>query len=241
MDRVTFNNAILSEGELNAMSIDSLRLLVEQFPYFQTARILLLKKLKDEDNIAFDRELKKSAVCIWDRAKLYVYLNAFVKGGERSALPELSLITTSGRKVDNVSASYSSEADTTFNYLFLSEEENTDSSDYAKTESEEVLGSANSDKILESEWSLIEQFTNLENVRIKPPRDQSQVPQGNLAAGSIVENNSILTETLAKIYVKQKKYDKAISIFRSLSLKFPDKNAYFAAQIEELDILLKNS
>ncbi|MBR6252160.1 MAG: hypothetical protein IKR17_13360 [Bacteroidales bacterium] len=48
------------------------------------------------------------------------------------------------------------------------------------------------------------------------------------------EQPSILTETLARIYIKQHKYDKAINIFSKLKLKNPDKSAYFAAQISEL-------
>jgi hypothetical protein len=80
--------------------------------------------MKDEENLAFDRELKKSAVFIGDRAKLYVYLHAFSSGKIMSeALPELSLVTTGGERDDSVSASYTGSEDATFNYLFLSEEE----------------------------------------------------------------------------------------------------------------------
>lgn len=48
------------------------------------------------------------------------------------------------------------------------------------------------------------------------------------------------TETLAKIYIKQKRYDKAVEIFRSLSLKYPEKNVYFADQIRYLEKLIYN-
>ena len=45
-----------------------------------------------------------------------------------------------------------------------------------------------------------------------------------------------MTETLARIYVDQKKYDKAIQAFHILSLKYPEKSGYFADQIK----LIKN-
>jgi tetratricopeptide (TPR) repeat protein len=45
----------------------------------------------------------------------------------------------------------------------------------------------------------------------------------------------MMTETLAKIYQKQGKYDKALEIYNTLRLKFPEKNAYFAALIEKLE------
>jgi len=48
------------------------------------------------------------------------------------------------------------------------------------------------------------------------------------------------TETLAKIYLKQKRYDRALEIFKSLSLKYPEKNVYFADQIRYLDKLIIN-
>jgi len=45
---------------------------------------------------------------------------------------------------------------------------------------------------------------------------------------------------LAKIYLKQKRYDRALEIFKSLSLKYPEKNVYFADQIRFLEKLILN-
>jgi hypothetical protein len=46
------------------------------------------------------------------------------------------------------------------------------------------------------------------------------------------------TDTLAKIYLKQKRYDRALEIFKGLSLKYPEKNVYFADQIRFLEKLI---
>ena len=50
-----------------------------------------------------------------------------------------------------------------------------------------------------------------------------------------------LTETLARIYIKQKKYDRALAIIRSLYLNFPEKSIYFADQIRFLEKLVRNN
>ena len=53
-------------------------------------------------------------------------------------------------------------------------------------------------------------------------------------------NDGFLTETLAKIYIKQKKYEQALAIIRQLSLNFPKKSVYFADQIRFLELLILN-
>ena len=54
------------------------------------------------------------------------------------------------------------------------------------------------------------------------------------AKKSLSENDDFITETLAKIYKEQGHFDKAINAFEKLILKFPEKNALFASQINEI-------
>ncbi len=56
----------------------------------------------------------------------------------------------------------------------------------------------------------------------------------NMAKKSVQESDEFITETLARIYAKQGNFPKAIRAYQKLSLKFPEKTAYFAALIEEL-------
>lgn len=57
---------------------------------------------------------------------------------------------------------------------------------------------------------------------------------------NIYDEEECLTETLAKIYIRQHKFSKALEIFKKLSLKYPKKSAYFADQIRFLEKLITN-
>ena len=55
-----------------------------------------------------------------------------------------------------------------------------------------------------------------------------------LAEKSVAENKDVISETLAKLYAKQGYRDKAITMYERLSLAFPEKSTYFAAEIDKL-------
>ena len=52
---------------------------------------------------------------------------------------------------------------------------------------------------------------------------------------------SFYTESLAHIYIKQRKYERALEIIKCISLKNPEKNIYFADQIRFLEKLIINN
>ena len=56
-----------------------------------------------------------------------------------------------------------------------------------------------------------------------------------------VGEDSLLSETLSKIYIQQGHYDKALRIIRSLSLNYPEKSRFFADQIRFLERIIENN
>jgi hypothetical protein len=83
---------------------------------------------------------------------------------------------------------------------------------------------------------IIEQFLHTEPGVIKA--DKQTNLEGDVSVDSVQEDDSFITDTLAKIYVKQGLHAKAIYAYERLSLKYPEKSAYFAAQIEKIKSIL---
>lgn len=82
---------------------------------------------------------------------------------------------------------------------------------------------------------IIEQFIKTQP-SISNPKDKVLPPPGGdlsfIKTGEF--NDNVVSETLVEILIKQGKKDKAIEVLKKLIWKFPQKKAYFAAQIEEL-------
>ncbi len=79
---------------------------------------------------------------------------------------------------------------------------------------------------------LIERFIAEGHGSIKPDKDTNI--KGDISRSSIEENEDFITSTLAKIYIQQGLYSKAIYAYEKLILKYPEKSSYFASQIEEI-------
>jgi hypothetical protein len=85
---------------------------------------------------------------------------------------------------------------------------------------------------------LIDKFI-IANPRIEPVRDKSDAPGQDISKPFTEEKGGFITETLAKIYITQGYYSRAIDIYEKLSLKFPENSSYCATQIENINELIK--
>jgi hypothetical protein len=116
------------------------------------------------------------------------------------------------------------------------EEEITDGDEIGLAEEIPDEGAIVSGKQLQA--VLIEKFI-VANPRIETSREKIAGPLQDISDPPDGEDGGFVTETLAKIYVCQGYYSKAIDIYEKLSLKFPEKSSYFATQIEKVKEYLK--
>jgi tetratricopeptide (TPR) repeat protein len=91
---------------------------------------------------------------------------------------------------------------------------------------------------LDKKYSLINKFIAA-NPKIAPVKKDSPVP-ANAGKGA-TESPGLMTETLARVYLEQKKYTKAIQAYEILILKYPEKISFFADRISEIKNLQQNN
>ncbi|MEO1010234.1 MAG: hypothetical protein AAFX53_02955 [Bacteroidota bacterium] len=77
-------------------------------------------------------------------------------------------------------------------------------------------------------FELIDRFI-AENPRIVPKKDR--LSEIDITASTKIDKTELMTETLAKVYLEQKKYKKAIQAYKILGLKYPEKSGFFADRI----------
>ena len=83
------------------------------------------------------------------------------------------------------------------------------------------------------DFEIIDNFIR-KDPQINPPNAE-QIDNENKAKKSAEDQNDLVSETLANIYIEQMLYDKAIDTYQKLSLKFPEKSRYFADLIQSIE------
>ena len=81
--------------------------------------------------------------------------------------------------------------------------------------------------------ALIDAFLAKGDVRIGPVRESHESTE-EWAKQGLVEDASLVTETMAKLYAQQGQMGRARKAYKLLALKYPEKSVYFAAQLKKL-------
>jgi len=90
---------------------------------------------------------------------------------------------------------------------------------------------------ISKKFELIDKFLK-NNPKIEPVKD---APKIEIKSEETVKHDGLMTETLARIYLEQKNYEKAIQSYKILSLKYPEKSGFFADQIKAVKQLQENN
>ena len=290
---------------------DAIKSVIDEFPYFQSARAVYLKGLKDQSSINYNQELKTTAAYTTDRSILFDFITseAFVQN-EISQIIKQNTAHLKDFTVDieDISVKKSIEIDDKLNQqikdttgvldpaLFQPKEERPKkTAAFSLDESETIQNVTNDTKTQEAsasdilnlgqplqfdkrethsfnEWLKLTRFKPIKrerptesdseennpetekhsatdkskkfqliddfiskNPKIKPSK--TNIQKGNLAKAQMIQPEALMTETLARIYVEQKNYKKAIQSYKILSLKYPEKSSFFANQIKAVEQL----
>ncbi|RUA16797.1 MAG: hypothetical protein DSY83_05190, partial [Flavobacteriia bacterium] len=99
----------------------------------------------------------------------------------------------------------------------------------SKTEEVETEENVMEELERKKKFELLDRFIQ-KNPKIVP--QENIKPKVNIKESTKFDKNELMTETLAKVYLEQKKYKKAIQAYKILSLKYPEKSGFFADQIQ---------
>ena len=252
---------------INEKQTIALENVVLQFPYFQAARALHLKGLFNQESFRYNYELKKTAAYTTDRTILFEFITSDnftaiqqekIDEIQRSlldievhhmeeviVLPQIETIATEKEKIELENTEPTSEEKleigkplpftpterhsfqewlqlTKFNPIEREVEEKSTANDPEKQKKLDII-----DKFIEA------------NPKIAPVKETTK-PPANISK-STEEPTHLMTETLAKVYLEQKKYTKAIQAYEILILKYPEKSSFFADRINEIKNLQQNN
>jgi hypothetical protein len=254
---------------------ESLEKVIEEFPYFQSARVLRLKHLYNQDSYKYNYALKIAAAFTTDRSVLFDFItsSSFVtvqNGYYEQKLSELLNIKVIGSEVVEKSTESTEPVQTisTMEQSILSSihESNPLQEDLvAKLELGKPLEFSINEKHSFQEWLQLSRFKPIERTNSetsisndtdrdkklklidrflennpKIPAVAKDLPHP--ITEDIIEDKSyLMTETLARVYLEQKKYSRAIQAYEILILKYPEKSSFFADRILDIKNIQQNN
>lgn len=229
---------------MNQDTLFELRSHLARFPYDQTARLLFLQNLYLMHGSTFGEELRKAAFYVSDCTVLFQMIegkNYIIEPHERPLEEEVHEQQGADRTIaliDNFLNTLPEDSEPKRQATAINPA--TDYVSYLlQLEDAEPLPTAFNKEQKRAD-DLIDSFIQTsEEFGITLPENPEPVAQAPINESS--SDEGCLTETLARIYIKQGRYSKALEIIKRLSLKNPKKSAYFADQMRFLEKLVLNA
>ena len=233
MNREKFDNFIENYDSKDEILISQMALLIEKYPYFQLPRFFLTKSLKDQNKNGLDIALNQLALYTANRGLLKQKIESKVKSTKKVKDTKPSNTT---KKIQNNLQALAKEKklkSQSNKKVRFSKDLKLSFLDWIKyTEENQNIQIQESKKLepLKNKLSIIDRFIEADP-KISPM--EKNEPIESLINGDF-NSEELMTESLAKILLRQKKYKKAIKAYKILSLKYPEKNVFFAGQIQKI-------
>lgn len=254
MTREDFYRYIDRPALLTDVTLPQLARIIEAFPCFHAARMLYLKNLALVGDLRLKGEIERMAANVPDRARLFLLLSddeRLPRPTNDAATPtatlEASPADTSPTDTSPADAHTPTrrtapfDAAASIDYLrWLTADESTDADIPAaepKMRHQDLIDSfiAHGNEQIDKR--------RLQRAITTPQPSEEEEEEPKAPAPKPVEtaaDTSYFTETLAHVYIRQKRYAKALEIIRSLSEKHPEKDIYFTDQIRFLEKLIEH-
>ena len=250
MTRENIISYIRQPEKLNRDTLEDIQKLAEAFPYFQTAHLLHVKNHHNIQSLSFNESLRSASARIGDRTILYYLIQDIysesITGQDKPEGDSLEPTEISTLKSDLKEPPFTPDIEKKENLKKTGTYEQYDSNisqtdnsysftnwfnylDQAKLQKSEE-SAADQRRLRDSE--LIDSFIRTQPTII--PKKEKLEEQEDISEAYVKPDDNLMTETLAKIYIKQGYYSRAIYAYEKLSLKYPEKSSYFATQINKI-------
>ncbi|ASV30675.1 hypothetical protein [Maribacter cobaltidurans] len=259
--------------------------IIEEYPYFQAARALHLKGLKNLNSYKYNKALKTTAAYTTDRDVLFDFITSKdflrydltgstgnvdyldtaepvdktekekhlieesedkplpqdIQDAENILDPEIFSSKETSKEAKSLEIGEPLDFDKKEKYSFaewlqltskkkIDRESTTPKTEKSKPKTKRDNPSDNA-SLKKQKFDIIDKFI-AENPKIVPKENIK--PSFNPKDSVRIDKNELMTETLARVYLEQKKYKKAIQAYKILSLKYPEKSSFFADRIKSV-------